>query len=174
MACIQEGLLVFAPNRDVSGENPPTTHAYVVTVEEILRLRLVARLVVLSCGFGPHERDFVDDGHLLANSFLVAGARNVLATRWQVDDRATRLFMDAFYGALLEEVFTTDGCGTLVVSAPHFLKNIAFYDISTGMYRSEGPTIAERAHDGCISCCHFSGDGRSSLPRRPLSCQPLE
>ena len=52
-------------------------------------------------------------------------------------------------------------------------KNIAFYDISTGMYRSEGPTIAERAHDGCISCCHFSGDGQSSLPRRPVSCQSL-
>ena len=39
-------------------------------------------------------------------------------------------------------------------------KNIAYYDISTGMYRSDGPTVFERAHDGCISCCQFSHDGQ--------------
>ena len=107
MACIQEGLLVFAPNRDVSGENPPTMHAYVVTVEEILRLRLVARLVVLSCGFGPHERDFVDDGHLLANSFLVAGAQCVVSMLWAVPNKALDKFYYNFYSCLQKGNYVT-------------------------------------------------------------------
>lgn len=36
----------------------------------------------------------------LARAFVVAGARSVVMSRWPVDDRAARVFMASFYGAL--------------------------------------------------------------------------
>jgi CHAT domain-containing protein len=38
----------------------------------------------------------------LTRSFLKAGARSVVATRWDVEDAAARRFMEAFYAALRE------------------------------------------------------------------------
>ncbi len=39
----------------------------------------------------------------LATAFLFAGARNVLATLWNIDDKAASRFMEAFYGALFRD-----------------------------------------------------------------------
>ncbi|PAA88077.1 hypothetical protein BOX15_Mlig021002g1, partial [Macrostomum lignano] len=38
-------------------------------------------------------------------------------------------------------------------------KRILMYDISTGMYRSQGPKIFEESHEGSISSCCLSADG---------------
>ena len=75
-----------------------------LTAGEILNSwRLDADLVVLSACETAGGRTVVGEGAVgLAQAFLIAGARNVLATAWQVDDRATELFMDAFYGAWLD------------------------------------------------------------------------
>ncbi|KAK2162040.1 hypothetical protein NP493_1544g00031 [Ridgeia piscesae] len=39
-------------------------------------------------------------------------------------------------------------------------KNIHISDVSTGMYRNDGAQVIEKAHEGCISSCQFSGDGQ--------------
>lgn len=64
---------MFAPNTNRCEVGIPTMHSYVVTVEEIMQLKLVARLVVLSCGNGPHARNYIDEGFLLPSAFLSAG-----------------------------------------------------------------------------------------------------
>jgi len=75
-------------------------------VHEVFALRLSARLLVLSAcqtalGSGavadvPPGDDWVG----LVEGFLYAGAANVLATLWPVEDRATARLMSSFYREL--------------------------------------------------------------------------
>jgi hypothetical protein len=59
------------------------------------------RLVVLSaCATNPLAEWGVSDPDSLARLLLSAGVRHVVASRWTVDSRATRLLMERFYGAL--------------------------------------------------------------------------
>ena len=72
-------------------------------VHEIVRRLDIrqAKLVVLSAcetSLGPATRG--DEVQSLANAFLCAGAQQVVATLWAVDDEATAEFMDDFYAAL--------------------------------------------------------------------------
>ena len=75
-------------------------------VHDVFGLRLQARLVVLSAcqtalGAGAIEDvPSGDDWVGLVQAFLSAGASNVMATLWPVDDRATADLMTQFYGAL--------------------------------------------------------------------------
>lgn len=39
-------------------------------------------------------------------------------------------------------------------------KNICIWDIATGTYRSKGPVKLTSAHEGSVSCCKFSQDGK--------------
>ena len=83
----------------LSGAN---TNQAVITAEEIAAMDLSScRLAVLSACesyLGLSQR-----GHGLASlqaAFHSAGARTVLTARWEVDDRAASMFMQAFYRAL--------------------------------------------------------------------------
>ena len=75
-------------------------------VYDVARLSLDARLVVLSaCQTGLGSGRLVDvppgdDWVGLVQAFQSAGARNVLATLWPVEDRATARLMKRFYVAL--------------------------------------------------------------------------
>lgn len=65
--------------------------------QNVLQLQLQARLVCLSaCETG---RGLLRGGEYLglAHTFLLAGAGNVLATHWAIDDAATAQFMGIFY-----------------------------------------------------------------------------
>ncbi len=71
---------------------------------DIYKLRLQTGLVVLSACDTYLGKDLRGEGFLgLARGFLYAGARQVLASLWKVDDRATAAFMDRFYSALLHD-----------------------------------------------------------------------
>ena len=75
-------------------------------VHEVFGLRLHARLVVLSAcqtalGAGAlADVPAGDDWVGLVQAFLSAGASNVMATLWPVEDRTTADVMTRFYGAL--------------------------------------------------------------------------
>lgn len=106
-----------------------------VTAGEILASwDLDADLVTLSaCGTGL-GRKVAGEGTLgLAHAFLNAGARSLLVSLWDVDDEATSLFMQRFYGnrrtmgktAALREARTwladqTDDAGRRPFAHPHF------------------------------------------------------
>ena len=73
-----------------------------LTVAEVCRLALCGSpLVVLSaCESGVGNFVAGVGKASLADAFVAAGARSVVNTLWEVDDRATQAFMAAFYHAL--------------------------------------------------------------------------
>lgn len=72
-------------------------------VHELLGLRIGSELVFLSgCETGRGSSwatvfDRADDYATLAQAFLYAGARNVIATLWRVDDDAAAVLAESFY-----------------------------------------------------------------------------
>ncbi len=71
---------------------------------DIYKLHLQTGLVVLSACETFIGKDLRGEGFLgLARGFLYAGARQVLASLWKVDDRATAAFMQRFYSAYLHD-----------------------------------------------------------------------
>lgn len=79
-------------------------HDGLLSIREVYNLELDAALVVLSA-CRTAQGDLVQGEGLvgLVNAFLYAGARNVVATLWPVDDRATAQLMAEFYHQLLVE-----------------------------------------------------------------------
>ncbi len=75
-----------------------------LTAEEITAgWRLNADLVTLSACETGLGRPAPGEGYLgFTQAFLTAGARSVLVSLWQVDDRATALLMERFYANLRE------------------------------------------------------------------------
>ncbi|MFE4640491.1 CHAT domain-containing protein [Streptomyces sp. NPDC056730] len=73
-----------------------------LTMEDLLGLRIRADLVTLSaCRSGASRGRPGDERLGLARAFLIAGAKSVLVTQWQVDDLSTALFMERFYELLV-------------------------------------------------------------------------
>jgi CHAT domain-containing protein len=76
-------------------------------LHDVYNLRLGAELVVLSGCRTALGKDVRGEGLVgLTRGFLYAGARRVVASLWQVDDRATSELMARFYRALIEEGLT--------------------------------------------------------------------
>ncbi|MEV6421355.1 CHAT domain-containing protein [Streptomyces sp. NPDC051662] len=73
-----------------------------LTMDDLLGLRIRADLVTLSACRSGESRGRPGDERLgLARAFLIAGAKSVLVTQWQVDDLSTALFMERFYDLLV-------------------------------------------------------------------------
>ena len=73
----------------------------VLRSEEIARLRMNARLVVLSgCRTGAGKLLEGEGLLTMSRAFYYAGARNVVATLWNVDDLSTADLMKSFYRRL--------------------------------------------------------------------------
>ena len=80
----------------------PTKEDYMLTMTDVLSVRLRARLVVLSCCHSG-QGEVKDEGVVgIARAFMGAGARSVLVTLWAIDDEATLEFMKKFYYCLVE------------------------------------------------------------------------
>ncbi|HUA85173.1 MAG TPA: CHAT domain-containing protein [Bryobacteraceae bacterium] len=73
----------------------------VLRLNDIYQLSLHARLVVLSACRTALGKAADGEGPIsLARAFLYAGASGVVASLWDVDDRATEVFMTHFYDGL--------------------------------------------------------------------------
>lgn len=94
--------ILLAPQRsDGSSANDGRLETH-----EVLALPVVSRLVYLSgceTALGaatPTSARSDEDYATLAQAFLFAGARNVVATLWRIDDRGAAEFASRFYAAL--------------------------------------------------------------------------
>lgn len=113
---VNYGIIHFAAHALVDDERPGLssivlsrvdrqgrTQNGLVRLHEVYNLSLNARLVVLSACRTALGRHVEGEGLIgLARGFLHAGADAVVATLWDVDDRATTEFMTRFYEALLQ------------------------------------------------------------------------
>jgi CHAT domain-containing protein len=73
-------------------------------LNDIYNLKLSADLVVLSACDTALGREVRGEGLIgLTQGFMAAGARSLVASLWQVPDRATAQLMEQFYGYLLND-----------------------------------------------------------------------
>ena len=80
----------------------PRKEDYILTIADVLNVRLRAKLVVLSCCHSGRG-EIKDEGVVgIARAFMGAGARSVLVSLWAIDDEATLEFMRNFYHHLVE------------------------------------------------------------------------
>ncbi len=92
--------IVLAANRDDAGANPDSGSS-LLDAATIETLELHADLVSLSgCSTANGYLVAGEGTYGLARAFLVAGARTVVASWWEVEDAAASRFMELFYGEL--------------------------------------------------------------------------
>ena len=73
-----------------------------LTLSEILELRLRADMVVLSaCNTGSGKVTRAEGVASLGSAFLAAGAASVMVSLWQVADSSTAFLMEEFYRNLV-------------------------------------------------------------------------
>ena len=95
-------VLHLACHGEFRGDNPRFSALHlgdgVLSAADIETQRLRAQLVVLSaCETGRVPTSAGDEGLGLVRAFQLAGARDVVASLWAVDDEPTAHFMTAFY-----------------------------------------------------------------------------
>ena len=99
---METGEIALAPNTTRSSVNP-AREDYLLTMKDVLKAQIRARLVVLSCCHSARGEIKAEGVVGIARAFLGAGARSVLVSLWAIDDEATMEFMKFFYGQLVKE-----------------------------------------------------------------------
>ena len=95
----ERGEIVLAPPPVTDGT--PQEEDYLLTMEDISKVKLRAKLVVLSCCHSAKGQISAEGVVGIARAFLGSGARSVLAALWAIDDEATEHFMTHFYENLV-------------------------------------------------------------------------
>ena len=75
----------------------PQEEEYLLTMADVSKVQLRAKLVVLSCCHSGRGEIKVEGVIGIARAFLGSGARSVLVARWALDDESTEQFMKCFY-----------------------------------------------------------------------------
>ena len=97
---METGEIALAPN--LTRSSPiPVREDYVLTMKDVLKAQIRARLVVLSCCHSARGEVKAEGVVGIARAFLGAGARSVLVSLWAIDDEATMEFMKHFYRQLV-------------------------------------------------------------------------
>jgi len=100
---LQSGLIVGngrqRPPKNLQALSIRQRREYLITAEDLLALQLKSRLVTLrACSTAlVGERNAGDEFDGLTRSFIYAGARAVLASQWNVDQRSSHALVSAFY-----------------------------------------------------------------------------
>ena len=75
---------------------------YILTIEDVLKVQLRAKLVVLSCCHSGRGEIKAEGVVGIARAFMGAGARSVVVSLWAISDKATLAFMKCFYQHLAD------------------------------------------------------------------------
>ena len=99
----ERGEIALSPNSCPNSQTAlPPKEAYMLTMADVSRVKVRAKLVVLSCchsGSGEIRAEGVIG---IARAFLGSGARSVLVALWAIPDSATEQLMSRFYEHLIE------------------------------------------------------------------------
>ena len=99
----QRGEIALSPIPIPNSQNAiPPQEAYMLTMADVSRVKVRAKLVVLSCchsGSGEIRAEGVIG---IARAFLGSGARSVLVALWAISDSATEHLMSRFYEHLVK------------------------------------------------------------------------
>ena len=99
----ERGEIALSPIPIPDSQNAiPPQEAYMLTMADVSRVKVRAKLVVLSCchsGSGEIRAEGVIG---IARAFLGSGARSVLVALWAISDSATEQLMSRFYEHLVE------------------------------------------------------------------------
>ena len=95
----ERGEIALSPLR--SSTRPPQEEEYLLTMSDISRVQLRAKLVVLSCCHSAKGQIRAEGVVGIARAFLGSGARSVLVALWAIQDKATVQFMGRFYEHLV-------------------------------------------------------------------------
>ena len=93
------GEIVLAP--PPLTDRTPREEDYLLTMGDISKVRVRARLVVLSCCHSATGQICSEGVVGIARAFLGSGARSVLVALWAIEDKATETFMRRFYEHLV-------------------------------------------------------------------------
>jgi len=79
----------------------PQEGLYLLTMADISKVKVRAKLVVLSCCRSARGQTKAEGAVGIARAFLGSGARSVLVSLWALDDKATEQLMRHFYDHLV-------------------------------------------------------------------------
>ena len=79
----------------------PQEDVYLLTMSDISKIQLRAKLVVLSCCHSARGLTKAEGAVGIARAFLGSGARSVLVALWALDDNSTEQLMTHFYDHLV-------------------------------------------------------------------------
>ena len=82
-------------------DRKPNEKDYLLTMGKISKVRLRAKLVVLSCCHSAQGQICSEGVVGIARAFIGSGARSVLVALWAIQDEATKHFMSCFYKHLV-------------------------------------------------------------------------
>ena len=99
--CMETGEIALTPNPRRQSRIP-TKEDYLLTMADVMSVKLRARLVVLSCCHSGRGEINPEGVVGIARAFMGVGARSVLVSMWAIDDEATLEFMRSFYHHLME------------------------------------------------------------------------
>ena len=91
----ERGEIALAPPRSSIGI--PQEDDYLLKMSDIAKVKVRAKLVVLSCCHSGRGQIRAEGGVGIARAFLGSGARSVLVSLWFLEDIATKKFMSRFY-----------------------------------------------------------------------------
>ena len=103
----ETGEIALAPNPSQTSR-VPKEEDYLLTMKDVLRFHLRAKLVVLSCCHSGRGEITAEGVVGIARAFLGAGARSVLVSIWALEDDATLEFMKCFYRVLVKGVSASE------------------------------------------------------------------
>ena len=95
----ERGEIALSPLRPTN--RTPKEEEYLLTMSDISRIQLRAKLVVLSCCHSGQGQIRIEGVVGIARAFLGSGARSVLVALWAIQDSATEQFMNCFYEFLV-------------------------------------------------------------------------
>ena len=93
----ERGQIALAPNRRTESTGISQEEDYLLTMEDISKVQLRAKLVVLSCCHSGRGQINCEGVVGIARAFLGSGARSVLVSLWALEDTATEQLMNQFY-----------------------------------------------------------------------------